>query len=450
MIQPERIEQLNEADAGGGRYVLYWVQASQREQCNHALEYALEQADELGLPAVACFGLTGEYPEANLRHYRFLLEGLAELSSDLALRGVQLVVRRGDPPQIARELAGEAAMVVCDRGYLRHQRQWRDELAVAAPCRVVQVESDAVVPVDLASEKEEYAARTIRPKIHRQLERFLVPLKRREVKRDSLGMDFDGLDVRDVDGVLDSVEVDRSVPPVDTFQGGASRARELLTTFIDTKLSRYAADRNDPSQDIQSHMSPYLHFGQISPLQVALRVAESGAGREAIDAYLEELIVRRELSINYVYYNRRYDAYAGLPDWARKTLRIHKDDAREHSYTRNELEAGETHDACWNAAQRELVLAGKMHNYMRMYWGKKILQWRSDPADAFRIALWLNDKYELDGRDPNSYTGVAWCFGKHDRPWQEREIFGKVRYMSAGGLERKFDMAGYIAKVAAL
>jgi deoxyribodipyrimidine photo-lyase len=195
-------------------------------------------------------------------------------------------------------------------------------------------------------------------------------------------------------------------------------------------------------------MSPYLHFGQISPLEIALRLqAADGVEQENVEAYLEELIVRRELSMNFCYYNPEYDSLAGLPDWAKETLEAHADDRREYVYDQATLEAGQTHDPYWNAAQQEMALAGKMHGYMRMYWGKKILEWTPDPAEAFRIALELNNRYELDGRDPNGFTGVAWCFGKHDRAWAEREIYGKVRYMSAGGLERKFDIESYVRKV---
>jgi deoxyribodipyrimidine photo-lyase len=195
-------------------------------------------------------------------------------------------------------------------------------------------------------------------------------------------------------------------------------------------------------------MSPYLHFGQISPLFIALQThAAKGIKKQNKDAYLEELVVRRELSMNYCFYNPHYDSYSGLPDWAQKTLKAHRNDKREYIYSITELERARTHDPYWNAAQREMLLTGKMHNYMRMYWGKKILEWSATPEDAFKNALYLNNKYELDGRDPNSFTGVAWCFAKHDRPWNERAVFGTVRYMSSSGLERKFDMDAYVQKI---
>jgi len=448
MIQQERLQPLNAVESMGGRYVLYWMQASQRAECNHALEYAARQADAVDLPLVVVFGLTDDYPEANTRHYTFMLEGLRETGQALRDRGIQLVVLRDAPDSAALKLAPDAALLVADRGYLRLQRRWRQSVARHAPCSVTQVESDVVVPVDCVSDKEEYAARTIRPKLHRTLEPFMRPLDERGPRRSSLEMSFDGLDISDPARVVDGLEVDPSVGALTTYRGGAAQARKLLRRFIDEKLDEYDDMRNEPGLDYVSHMSPYLHFGQISPLQVALAVREAGSPGE--EAYLEELIVRRELSMNFVYRNESYGSYDGLPDWARRTLSEHAKDPRPVIYTREQLEAAQTGDPYWNAAQQEMVRTGKMHNYMRMYWGKQILQWSAGPQEAFETALYLNNKYELDGRDANSYTGVAWCFGKHDRPWKERAIFGKVRYMNAAGLERKFDMDRYVAKVRAL
>ena len=240
------------------------------------------------------------------------------------------------------------------------------------------------------------------------------------------------------------LDLDRSVPPTGRFHGGTSRARGLLGAFIADKLNRYDAERSDPSLAIESHMSPYLHFGQISPLEIALAVRDVAAPRKDRDAYLEELLVRRELACNYVYYTESYDRWAALPRWARATLRKHQSDDRPYVYKLAELEAARTHDPYWNAAMREMTATGKMHNYMRMYWGKKIIEWTNSPRTAFRWMLALNNKYFLDGRDPASYANVAWCFGLHDRPWAERDVFGTVRYMSAGGLERKFDIDAYV------
>jgi deoxyribodipyrimidine photo-lyase len=448
VIQNERIKRLNGADVRRGRYVLYWMQQAQRADCNHALEYAIRRANELAVPLLAVFGITQRFPEANERHYRFMLEGLRETRDALAERGILLVVRREPPRDAALGLASDAALLITDRGYLKLQKKWRRDVARRAPCRVVQVESDVVVPVEATSDKEEYAARTIRPKIHAQLDRYLVPPEQTRLERDSLDAEQEGVELDELTELLGGLRINRDAAPVTRFRGGTSEARRLLDRFIGTKLSHYAEGRNDPAEDYVSHMSPYLHFGQVSPLYVALRVrAAKGAGKANREAYLEELIVRRELSMNFCHYNADYDRFAALPDWAIETLGDHAHDARPHSYSASELERARTHDPYWNAAQREMVLTGKMHNYMRMYWGKKILEWSPTPQGAFRTALRLNNRYELDGRDPNSFAGVAWCFGKHDRAWGERDVLGKVRYMSAAGLERKFDMEAYLAKV---
>jgi deoxyribodipyrimidine photo-lyase len=451
MIHPSRTQALNARSLQDGRYVLYWMQASQRAECNHALEYAVGAANERNLPVVVAFGLTEQFPEANLRHYTFMLEGLEEVRKGLHRRGIRFVLMRRSPELAATELAQEAALVVADRGYLRIQRQWRNHVAKNAPCAVIQVESDAVVPVEAASPKEEYTAGTLRPKHQRILRDYLVPLAEKPLRKDSLSLSLDVDAEKDFQALPGTMTVDRTVAPVKTTRGGTTRANALLEEFIANGLRRYDDLRNDPGLDYSSRLSPYLHFGQISPLAVALRVsAERDTPAAAREAFLEELIVRRELSLNFVYYNERYDEFESLPDWARKTLAGHAKDRREYVYSPEQWERAETHDPYWNAAQTEMVLSGRMHNYMRMYWGKKILEWSRKPAEAFRTALWLNNRYELDGRDPNAFAGVAWCFGKHDRAWPERKVYGKIRYMNDAGLRRKFDMDAYLKKVAAL
>ncbi len=448
MIHGARVKALNDAKTVRGRYVLYWMQQSQRACCNHALEFAVRRGDELGLPVLVGFGITQRYPEGNERHYAFMLEGLRETEARLAERGMQLVTMLSPPVQAALALTGDAAEVVTDRGYLGFQRRWRRRVAQRAGCRVTRVESDAVVPVETASGKEEYAARTLRPRIQDHLDEFMVPLEQTSPRRDSLQMCSGSLNLARVAVLLDELRLNRGASPVSLFRGGAAEADRWLADFIRNDLGHYAERRSDPAAECVSHMSPYLHFGQISPLKVALAVDSATSGSNGnVEAYLEELIVRRELSLNYCLYNAQYDSLAGLPHWARTTLEEHAGDRRPHTYDLQTLERAETHDPWWNAAQREMMLRGKMHNYMRMYWGKKILEWMPDPDEAFRAALMLNNRYELDGRDPNSFAGVAWCFGKHDRAWSERPVFGKVRYMSAAGLERKFDMESYVRRV---
>ncbi len=446
-LQPERVQELNDAEvAEDGSYVLYWMQQSQRAELNHALEYAVHRANELSQPLLVAFGLMDDYPEANRRHYHFMLQGLADVEAALTKRHIPFVVRRGNPPDVALRLAGDASLLVCDRGYLRNQREWREQVAQEAPCAVVQVESDVVVPVELVSDRQEHAARTIRPKITKHLDRFLVPLARTTLKDTSKPSKTTGEDLSDVDALLDSLHLDDEVPVVPLFTGGTSAGVKVLREFLKDRFDVYAEHRNQPQTDDVSHMSKYLHFGQLSVVHIALEAQKQPAS-ENRDDFLEELIIRRELPMNFVYYQPRYDSYSSLPDFAKKTLSEHEDDPREHRYTRAELEDAETHDEYWNAAMREMRATGYMHNYMRMYWGKKILEWSGTPQHAYATALHLNNKYFIDGRDANSFANVAWVFGQHDRGWTERDVFGKVRYMNAAGLERKADPKAYVEKV---
>ena len=443
MIQTERICALNHHGPVNGAYVLYWMQSSQRAGCNHALEYALAFANEHRLPVVVLFCLMDRYPDSNLRHYSFMLAGLQATFDALRERGITAVMLRGEPESVVPEAARRARLVVTDRGYTRHQRRWRPGVARRIECPLIQVETDVIVPVETASPKEEYAAATFRPKIGRVLLRYMVPLSEQEAQVTGFRPDMDAIEP--VDGLKTLTPVlDRSVPPVDGTPGGHVAAEHRLKEFLDSRLDTYGSLRSDPAATAYSGLSPYLHFGQISPLEVAL--AASDHGGPGAESFLEELIVRRELAVNFTYYNQSYDSFACLPDWAQSTLKAHETDTRPYHYSREELETAATHDEYWNAAQREMRLTGSMHNYMRMYWGKKILEWCPGPSEAFDTALYLNNKWQLDGRDPNSYAGVAWCFGKHDRPWGERSIFGKVRYMSAGGLERKFDIKSYVSR----
>ncbi len=447
-IHHARIQPLNSKPFQQRAYALYWMQASQRTEYNHALEYAIDAADRISRPLLVYFGLTGSYPEANERHYRFMVDGLREVEAGLADRGVRMLVARESPETGAVALARNACLVVTDRGYTRIQRRWREHVAREADVYVVQVESDVVVPVEIASAKEEYSAATFRPKASRQLAHFVRPMESAAPRLSAVEVDHPSLNLADITDSLESLGIDASVQTVSGFRGGATQADRRLREFIDTRLDRYGDLRNDPGLDLQSNLSPYLHFGQISPLQVYLAVMESGS--PGAEAYVEELVIRRELAVNFVNYNPRYDSFDCLPAWVRNSLQEHSEDGREYDYALDDLEHARTHDEYWNAAQLEMVRNGKMHGYMRMYWGKKMLEWTADPSEAFRLALHLNNKYELDGRDPNGFAGVAWCFGKHDRPWAERPVFGKVRYMSAGGLARKFDMKQYVRRVSAL
>ncbi|MGB5824037.1 MAG: deoxyribodipyrimidine photolyase [Proteocatella sp.] len=333
---------------------------------------------------------------------------------------------------------------------MRHETTWRKHVAQTVDCRLVQVETNVIVPVEVASPKDEYSAATLRRKLEKVRDHFINPMKESKYlgnysQNKALPNEFE---IEDIDSAIKKLKIDGSVKRLSNFRGGTSEARKHLESFLDESFEKFSSNRNDPSKDCCSNLSPYLHFGQISPLYIYLKVlsyeTDSSAYAESRKSFLEELFVRRELAMNFVSYNKNYDSYDCLPSWAMKTLAEHAGDHREYLYSLEELEFAKTHDEYWNAAQTQMLRDGKMHGYMRMYWGKKILQWSQSPKQAYATAVYLNNKYELDGRDPNGFAGVAWCFGKHDRAWGERELFGKVRYMVYSGLKRKFDMEKYI------
>jgi deoxyribodipyrimidine photo-lyase len=435
---------------GEGQCVVYWMQRAQRGLDNPALNIAIEAANELKKPLAVFFGLRPDYPNANLRHYAFLVEGLAETARRIEARGAPFIFRPY-PDNRLTEFCDElkAGLVIGDENPMREPEGWRQSAAEKLRLPLWTVDADVIVPTKLFA-KEEYAARTFRPKIHRLLDIFFQPLEspkaRYQFKRKPKSQPIDE------SRILDLLPLDRSVEPVTTFKGGTSEALRRLKVFIRERLATYDTDRNAPHLEGTSELSAYLHFGQISPLTIALAVKAADAPKPAIEAYLEELIVRRELAINYVARNPSYDRLKGSPEWAQKTLAERANDPRPHLYSERRLEAAETADELWNAAQLEMVKTGRMHGYLRMYWAKKILEWTQRPARAFDIAVRLNDKYFLDGRDPNGFTGVAWAIGgKHDRPWAPRRpIFGLIRYMSTAGMQRKFDVKAYIEKVNSL
>lgn len=438
-----RLAQLNTTlPRPNSTHVLYWMQQAQRTRYNHALEFAVTQANELGLPLIVGFGLTRDFPEANRRHYAFMLQGLADVNRSLEARGIGFRLLEDSPPNAACMLADGAALVVTDVGYLRIQKQWREAVARELHCPLIAVETDVIVPVHLASDKEEVGARTLRLKIHRLLDSFLVPMRHVSPKH---RWNSDVAALPAADSMLERLGLP-SEPSAVNMVGGEHAAAIALHAFLKHGLMYYAERRNEPEVQATSRLSAYLHFGQISPLEIALAVLEHEPGPD-VDTFLEQLIVRRELSMNFVEFNPAYDSYDALPEWAAATLQEHSSDPREAVYGLDQLENAETADPYWNAAQTELLRTGYMHNVMRMYWGKRVLEWMRTPQEAFETLLYLNNKYELDGRDPNSFAGVAWCFGKHDRPWPERPRFGIVRCMTASGLERKHDMDAYLKRV---
>ena len=427
------------------------MQRAQRAIDNPALTVAIRAANELGKPILVFFCLLSRHPVANLRHYAFMLEGLEDTARRLERMRIGFVLRASGGasplPAFARLCAQvRPALVVTDENPLRRSNGWRVAIAGSLSVPLLSVDADVIVPSALLA-KEQYAARTIRPRILAQLDRFLQPVQTPAVRvawRAPVGLRSLTASAR----LLDEIKLDRSVGAASGFHGGSDEAMRRLRRFIRDRLRGYAQTRNHPELDGTSRLSAYLHFGHLGPHTVALAVRDADAPRPVRDAFLEQLIVRRELAINFVRFNPNYDRLEAGERWALRTLKIHERDRRAYRYSAAQLEQAETHDPLWNAAQRQMVTTGWMHGYLRMYWAKKILEWTAAPAAAYEIATLLNDKYELDGRDPNGYTGIAWAIaGKHDRAWgPERPIYGSVRYMSYESTSRKFDSRGYIAR----
>ncbi len=434
-----------------GKCVIYWMQRAQRALDNPALEMALQAANALRKPCVVFFAPVPFYPHANLRHYAFLQQGIPAIARRLEQRGIGFVLRSYPDHRLVKFCEEvRPCLVVGDENPLREPRKWRQLASKQLSVPFWTVDADVIVPSRLLV-KEQYAAYTARPMIHRLLPEFLitvgnskaeVPWRRSDASRvHSLAPDAN---------IMADWTLDTSVPPVNGFTGGTDEGLKRLKRFINKGLATYVKDRNKPELDATSHLSPYLHFGHLGPHTVALAVQKTDAPKVAKEAFLEQLIVRRELAVNFVRFNADYDNFGCAEPWAHKSLAQHARDERKR-YTQRELEEARTHDPLWNAAQQQLVASGWMHNYMRMYWAKKILEWSKTPAEAFRVAVYLNDKYELDGRDPNGYAGIAWAIvGKHDRPWFDRPIFGQVRYMSLASTSRKFDSRRYIEQMRAL
>ncbi len=427
-----------------GLCVVYWMQRAQRGCDNPALDVAIEAANALGKAVVAFFAPVPFYPHANLRHYHFLSQGIPDIAEWLEKRNIAFVLRRFPEHSLLKFCDQvKPALVIGDENPMREPESWRRSAAKRLTVPLWTVDADVIVPSKLL-EKQQYAANIIRPRLQAQLGSFLVapanPKARVTWKKPdnltALDPHFD---------ITKNWPLDTSVSPISGFQGGTNAALLLLREFTQRGLASYATTRNKPELDATSRLSPYLHFGHISPITVALAVQKADAPEPGKEAFLNQIITWRELAVNLVRFNPNYDNFECGEPWAHRTLAAHANDKRPVLYSELQLEQGETHDPLWNAAQMQMVNRGWMHNYLRMYWAKKILEWTPAPAQAFEIAARLNDKYELDGRDPNGYAGIAWSIvGKFDRPWFERPIFGLIRYMSGESTGKKFDSKKYI------
>ncbi len=445
-INMNRIRMLQDGIVKQGP-VVYWMSRDQRADDNWALLYAQEIALNAKVPLLVVFCLVPEFHNATIRHYGFMLKGLDETKNTLSKKNIPLSVIHGQPREALLKFLRHhrAGFLVTDFDPLRIKRIWKSEIASAISIPFHEVDAHNIVPCWHGSLKQEYGAYTIRPKILRALPEFLTLFPKLRIH--PFGLSFKPRDFN-IKKLMTSLCIDRSIKEVGWIHPGEKQAMKVLRRFLIQRLVEYAEARNDPNRNGQSDLSPYLHFGQIAAQRIALEVMDAKVSKPSKDAYLEELIVRRELSDNYCFYNSSYDTFEGFPSWARKTLNEHRRDRRDYRYSLKEFEHGQTHDTLWNAAQWELRATGKMHGYMRMYWAKKILEWTESPETALEVAIYLNDRYSLDGRDPNGYAGIAWSIGGvHDRAWSDRTVYGKIRYMSYNGCRSKFDVSAYIEKV---
>ncbi len=456
MEKPDQRVQLLNAQPfpASAKYVLYWAQVNRRAASNHALAYAVELANRVRLPVLFYEGLTFDYPHASDRVHTFVLEGVPDTERQLQRLGIGYVFylrrSREDANDVLYRLAKDAAAVVTDDYPLFPARGYNASVPAKVDIPYFAVDSSCILPT-CCFEKREYAAYTIRPKIRKLLPQYLrpaPPISVRHKFHSKVPPVHTRVTASNIPKLVASCDIDHTVRPSAAFHGGYSAAQRRLRQFLKQNLYRYANLSNQPSENATSGLSPYLHFGHISSLEVALAVERYAHEHKLLpDEFLEELIVRRELAFNFARFTEHPESFDALPEWARKTLAKHSRDKRDPIYSRDQFERAQTHDPLWNAAQRELLLTGKIHGYYRMYWDKKIIEWSRTAEEALATTIYLNDRYALDGRDPNSYTNILWCFGLHDRPWAEWPIFGHVRYMSLDGMRRKTDVDAYIRSV---
>lgn len=442
-MNKKRVRKLNEKEFQEGD-IIYWMSRDQRVKDNWALIYAYNLARDLKSKLKVVFTLDFSYPLANYRSFSFMIDGLRQVQNDLYKLNIPFIMLLGNPLDTMQKYISEndIAAIIDDFDPLKVKQLWKKQIAEKINVPFYEVDTHNIVPAFYVTDKQEFAAYTLRPKLHKLMSEFLE--------------EFPKLDYYELNGNIEKIDnfshIDYYLKKVEylepvQFRSGEKAAFECLDHFIKNKIHNYSKFRNNPSLDYQSNLSPYLHFGQISSQRVVSEIISLDNSEKFATEFIEEIFIRRELSDNFCLYNQHYDKFDGFPTWAKETLNKHRNDRRQFIYSLTEFENAQTHDQYWNAAQTEMVRSGKMHGYMRMYWCKKILEWTTSPEEALQIAIFLNDKYSIDGRDPNGYTGIAWSIGGvHDRPWAERPIFGKIRYMNDKGLVRKFNMQPYVAK----
>jgi deoxyribodipyrimidine photo-lyase len=446
----KRTRLIHSGDEKPHRPVIYWMSRDQRAFDNHALLFAIEKAQSLKAPIGVLFCLVDDFLDASDVHFYFMLKGLKETEGYLRDAGIPLFVIKGNPEtEVPKALnALNISALVVDFDPLKIKKQWKKSVCNKLNCPVYEVDAHNIVPCFLASDKAEYSAFTFRKKIASVITEFLTDFPPFEPKVE--GLKEIPLNAVSLDNILHQLFRNlKNENPLHFYPPGYKEGMRRLRKFIENILDDcYLAWKNNAVKNAESRLSPYIHFGQISAQRIAFEVRTRGHNPRAVSAFLEQLIIRRELADNFCYYNPDYDSIKGFPLWARQTLLEHQNDKREFVYTKEEFEKAKTHDEIWNCAQIELIICGKIHNYLRMYWGKKILEWSADPSAALEIGNYLNNKYALDGRDPNGYVGVAWCVGGvHDRPFMERPVYGKIRPMGVKALERNFDVKEYVRTI---
>ncbi len=471
-MNTSRIYPLNSKEIGDGP-IVYWMDRDMRIHDNWALIHAQKIALERKVPLIVTYNLVVNFLQGSYRQWDFKIKGLQEVQESCEEKNIPFFliidINGRQTPELMTDFCSshKVGALITDCSPLKIQRAWKEKIAKNVSCAMIMVDAHNIVPIWIASDKQEYGAYTLRPKIHKLLPEYLDEFP--VVKKHPVTYS-EKVPSINWKKILGTSEVDKKNTSVTWIIPGEQHAKKALHDFIKNKLHEYGTFRNDPLADAQSNLSPYLHYGMIAPQHVAMevikhvkfpiqKILDSVKNKASVDtdrplslvdhagAFLEELIVRRELADNFCWYNNHYDTVEGFPDWAKKSHHRFRNDKREYVYTLKQFEHAKTHDELWNAAQLEMVNTGKMHGYMRMYWAKKILEWTANAEDAMKIAIYLNDRYELDGRDPNGYAGIAWSIGGvHDRAWFEHPIFGQIRYMARSGCEKKFDVKAYIKK----
>ncbi len=443
MSYSNRVRTLQKSNFNG-EAVLYWMVRDKRFNDNWALYAAQKAALKYKVPLHVCFQYNPKEASATLREYEFLFSGLKETEGNLISHNIQFHLLSGkasdEVPLLCYTL--KIGTLLTDYSPLKLYKRRLNQVKNALICPIYQIDAHNIIPVWKTSDKKEFAAHTIRRKINRLLDEYLTDIPK------CISHPFGSVERNQTNWkkVIDDLKVDRTVKSVSWINPGESSALKRLN-YLKLNMNNYSLERNNPTLDKLSNLSPHFHFGHISAQKVAYEIKRSNVLSQDKDVFLEEMIIRRELADNFCEFESEYDYFEGFHAWAQKTLNEHRNDERDYIYPPGQFEASETHDPLWNAAQNQMKFQGKMHGYMRMYWAKKILEWSPSPEIALQTAIDLNDKYELDGRDPSGYTGIAWSIGGiHDRAWFERPVYGKIRYMNYNGCKSKFKVKEYIEK----